>query len=118
MTERQLTCIICPKGCVINVSRGFDGGILNITGNSCARGRMYAETECTNPKRTVTTTMRCTDGGVVAVKTDRPIPKASVMDCMEIINRAEAKLPVHTGDVLLRGVFGSNIVAAAKRPAK
>lgn len=117
MTERQLTCIICPKGCIINVSLCSDGSISNITGNSCARGKMYAETECTNPKRTVTTTMRCTDGGIVAVKTDRPIPKASVMDCMKIINSAEATLPVHTGDVLLRGVFGSNIVATAKRTA-
>ena len=110
--KREMTCIICPVGCCLEVAYD-DTGVLSVTGNTCPRGKKYAETECTHPMRTVTSTVRTQSGGRVAVKTDKPIPKEHVFDCMKIINAHTAKLPVHVGDVLMSDVFGANIVATA-----
>lgn len=120
MTERNMTCIICPMGCSISVK--MEGGeILEIHGNTCKRGAAYAEAEIRHPERTLTTTMRCDDGGRLAVKTDRPIPKSKMTDCMDLINAHTVSLPVSIGDILLENVFGSNIVATQNKagsPAK
>lgn len=112
--ERKLTCIVCPLGCEINVQLA-DKDVVSITGNSCPRGAEYARNECTNPKRTVTSTVRCTDGSLVSVKTDRAIPKEKMAECMALINQAVATLPVTIGDVILADVFGSNVVATQNR---
>lgn len=110
METRELTCIVCPIGCRIKVET--DGGrVVSVSGNGCPRGKMYAEKECVNPERTVTTTMCTNRGTVISVKTDRPIPKDKVFETMKIINAATAELPVRIGDVLVADVFGSNVVA-------
>lgn len=108
--KRELTCIICPRGCTLSVQ--LEGKkVVEIAGNSCRRGEEYAREECCSPKRTVTSTVRCVNGGRIAVKTDRPIPKEHVMDCMKKINAVVASLPVQVGDVLLEEVYGSRLVA-------
>jgi len=112
--EKTLTCIICPMGCTLTVQTE-DKKVLSVAGNTCPRGKEYAETECTNPQRTVTSTVRCTDGSLVSVKTDRPIPKESMAACMVRINQAVATLPIAIGDVILEDVFGSRIVATQNR---
>lgn len=107
---RELICIICPRGCALKVEME-EGKIKSVTGNSCQRGVKYAEDECCNPVRTVTSTVRCDDGRMIAVKTDRPIPKDKVFECMKIINGARVNLPVSIGDVVVDDVFGSKVVA-------
>ncbi len=107
---RELVCIICPRGCNLKVEME-EGKVLSVTGNSCLRGLSYAKDECGNPMRTVTSTVRCDNGRMVAVKTDRPIPKDKIFACMKQINSATAHLPIAIGDVILENVFGSNIVA-------
>ena len=107
---RELVCIICPRGCGLKVEME-EGRILSITGNSCPRGVKYAEDECCNPQRTVTSTVRCDNGRMISVKTDRPIPKDKVFECMKQINGATAHLPIAIGDVIIEDVFGSNVVA-------
>lgn len=112
--ERKLTCIVCPLGCQLTVElNGRE--VVKVEGNTCPRGAEYAKNECTNPQRTVTSTVRCEDGGLVSVKTDRPIPKEKMAECMALINKAVAKLPVAIGDVIVSDVFGSNIVATQNK---
>jgi len=111
---RDLICIVCPKGCPMKVT--LEGKeILNIEGFTCPRGKQYAIDECTSPMRTVTSTARTSNGGVVAVKTDRTIPKELMFDCMKEINKAVATLPVRIGDVLIENVLGTgaNVVITA-----
>ena len=111
---RDLTCIVCPKGCPMKVT--LEGKeILNIEGFTCPRGKQYAIDECTSPMRTVTSTARTSNGGVVAVKTDRTIPKELMFDCMKEINKVVATLPVRIGDVLIENVLGTgaNVVITA-----
>ena len=114
MGMRELTCIVCPIGCSLKAELS-DGKVVSVTGNTCPRGKTYAETECTNPMRTITTTMRCSDGAVVPVKTDCPIPKERMFDTMKIINKTVIDLPISIGDVIIEDVFGSRIVAAANK---
>ena len=113
--EKELTCIICPLGCSLKVSLSEEGKVLDITGNTCIRGADYAKTECTNPQRTLTTTLRCEDGSMIAVKTDRTIPKDKLLEVMQQINSTIVMLPVKMGDVLVENVFGSNIIAVQNR---
>lgn len=112
--EKILTCIVCPLGCELCID--LEGKeIIEIKGNTCNRGKIYAQNECISPKRTVTSTVKCTDGSLLSVKTDQPIPKEKVFDCMKIINQTTATLPVNIGDVIVKDVFGSNIVATQNK---
>ncbi len=112
--ERKLTCIVCPLGCELFVT--LDGkDIVDIKGNTCPRGKVYAQKECTNPERTVTSTVKCSGGGLVSVKTDGTIPKEKMAECMDIINNITIDLPIRVGDVIIEDVFGANIVATQNR---
>ena len=110
MKTRELICIVCPLGCSIKVELDSDK-IVSVTGNTCPRGKMYAEKECVNPERTITTTMRTDMGTVIPVKTDKPIPKNRMFETMDIINGKTVKLPVNIGDILIGNVFGSNVIS-------
>lgn len=89
--------------------------IREITGNTCKKGAAYPEAELCRPVRILTTTMRCEDGRMLSVKTDKPIPKQNLTDCMRLLKTHTVSLPVSVGDVLLRDVFGSNIVATENK---
>ncbi len=110
---KELTCIVCPMGCSLKAEI-INDRVVNITGNTCARGENYAVAEFTDPRRTVTTTIKCDNGKVLPVKTDRAVPKDKMFDCIKIINSNVAHLPISVGDVIIKDVFGSNIVATAK----
>lgn len=112
---RELTCIVCPRGCQMKVSLSDDGAPISVEGNFCKRGVGYANDECTNPKRTVTSTVRCKCGDVVAVKTDRTIPKGKMFEVMTAINSVVAEDCLKIGDVIIENVCdtGANVVATA-----
>ena len=112
--KRELTCIVCPIGCSL-VAEIEDGKVVSVTGNTCPRGKVYAETECISPMRTITTTVRCADGTIVPVKTSVPIPKEKIFEAMELINKKTPHLPISIGDVIIEDVFGSKVVATANR---
>ena len=108
--KRELTCIACPLGCALTVN--LDGKtVISVEGNTCKRGKEYAINECTAPVRTVTTTIKCENGELLSVKTSKPIPKENVFDAMKIINGTVAKLPVNVGDIIIKDLYGSNVVA-------
>ena len=113
--KRELTCIVCPVGCRL-VAEIKDNGEDIVTGNTCPRGKIYAENECTAPMRTITTTVRCESGEILPVKTDSPIPKEKIFEAMKIINNACPVLPIAIEDVIIKDVFGSNVVAVRNMP--
>lgn len=113
--EKELTCIGCPMGCRLTAVLTEQGAFVSISGNTCKIGAQYGQAECTDPRRILTTTVLCDDGGLVSVKTDRAIPKDKLFEAMQMLNRVTVKLPVKMGDVLLENVFGSCIVATRCR---
>ena len=108
--ERNMTCILCPRGCAMTV-RGEVGG-LQVVGNSCPKGEEYAINECTNPVRTVTSTVRVSNrkDTMVSVKTAAPVPKEKMMEVMAQLRSITVSAPVKIGDVILTNVFGTDII--------
>lgn len=115
MKERFLTCIVCPKGCQLKVTLEDDGKISSVEGYTCKRGLVYAEDECTHPKRTVTSTVKLADGTPVAVKTAGAVPKELVFEVMKQINAIRYDGELKIGDVIIKNVCdtGIDVVASA-----
>ena len=109
---RELTCIVCPRGCQLSVELDGDK-VIGVSGNICKRGLGYAEAECTHPERTVTTTVRCASGKVVSVKTSAPVPKGKVFEVMAEINRTVAENGIKIGDVIIANVAGTGVSVVA-----
>lgn len=112
--KKELICIGCPIGCNLMVTLEKDK-VIRVNGNSCKRGVDYCIKECTNPRRIVTTTIKVNNGNLpmVSVKTEKDIPKESIMDCMKEIKKAKLSAPVHIGDILVYNILntGINIIA-------
>ena len=114
---RELTCIVCPKGCQLKVE--LEGKtVVSVTGHTCKRGEAYAQAECTAPMRTITTTAAVVGGGVVPVKTDRTIPKELMFECMAEINKARVSPDAKLGDVVIENVLGTGANVVTTRNAK
>lgn len=109
--NRKLTCIICPRGCTLDVTGEKDS--LTVTGHACRRGRDYAIAECTHPVRTITSSIRVSnrEDCMVSVKTLTPVAKEDIFTVMQAIRSAAAQAPVKTGDVLIENLCGTRIVA-------
>lgn len=107
-----LTCIECPMGCGITVEKDGDK-IVSVTGNTCPRGKMYAENEVTCPRRVLTTTVRAKNGVMIPVKTNKPIKKAEMFSYIETISKSHPSLPIKIGDVIIHDIEeGIDVVAA------
>ncbi len=110
---KNVICITCPKGCHLTVDE--DNGYA-VTGNSCPRGAEYGKNELQHPARVITSTVRIIGaaGPRLPVKTDRPLPKEKMFQCMELLNGITARAPVHVGQVLAANILDTdvNIVAS------
>jgi len=115
MISKNIICTVCPLGCGIDVSLSDKNEILEIRGQGCKRGLSYAQAECLAPARVLTTTVKVEGGGsrLVPVKSDGPLPKDLLLDCMEVIDNVSVKAPVKIGDIVFRNILdtGINIVA-------
>ena len=111
MNSVNLTCVECPLGCALTVNLE-QGKVVSVSGNTCPRGKVYAESEVVCPKRVLTTTVKTLDGRILAVKTDNPVPKQDLMKLMQKINCVVASTPVKIGDIIINNlVDGVNLVA-------
>lgn len=104
----HLICIVCPKGCHLNVDE--ENGY-RVTGNSCPRGAEYGKKELTHPTRVLTSTVRITDANHrrCPVKTEHAIPKELMFDAMKCLNRVELHSPVHRGDIIISDLLGTGV---------
>lgn len=106
---KEITCIGCPMGCRIT-AQIEDGKILSIEGYTCNIGKKYAQEELTVPKRMVTGLIRVRgQERPLPVKTSKPIEKSKVFDCLEEIRNHAVTLPVHSGEVLIPHVCGTDV---------
>lgn len=115
MNTIELTCIGCPLGCPLTVTMEANE-VVEVKGNTCPKGAIYAKKEVTNPTRIVTSTVRVTGGTcpMVNVKTASDIPKDKIFACVETLKSVVLTAPVKIGDIVLENVAetGVNIVAA------
>ena len=118
---RELICIGCPLGCPLTVEmKGTE--VVSVTGNTCPNGDRYARKEVTDPRRTVTSTVRVLGGilPVVSVKTAQDIPKNKIFDCMQELATIRVKAPVREGDVIVSNIVdtGVSVIATKEIPTE
>ena len=111
-TTKKMTCIVCPMGCALEAELDDSGAVVSVSGNTCKRGENYARTELTDPRRTLTSTVKL-DGSAhdrfLPVKTDGGIPKDKLFVAMEVLSAITAKVPVRRGDVLAEDFLGEGV---------
>jgi CxxC motif-containing protein len=112
-----VTCIVCPKACVVRVFES-DGGFVT-EGAECARGREYAITEVKAPRRIFTSTVPVSGGetGRVSVRTSGAIPRDSWPAAQATVRGMRADAPVRLGDILFRDFVEKGIDLVATRDA-
>ena len=101
----ELTCVVCPAGCRMTAELDENGCVISVKGNTCPRGKTYAESEITHPVRTLTSTVTVVlaDGktAMLPVRTSKPIPKEALFEAMDKIREMTVSAPVRMGDVLV-----------------
>ena len=115
--KKEMTCIVCPRGCTVTVEVDEDNQIKTVTGNTCNRGENYARNEITHPMRQLTSTVKI-EGTLyprLPVILSDTIPKERMFDVMQEINRVNVTAPVNRGDVVLQNVCGLNVDVLASR---
>ncbi len=109
--NRELTCIICPRGCALQVE--VNGDEVKVAGNACPKGAVYGHDEYLHPTRTVTSIVRVSnrEDTMVSVKTEAPIPKEHIFDLMQILRKKTVQAPIAIGDVVCDNVYGTRVIA-------
>lgn len=104
---KELICIVCPNGCHLQV----DETALAVTGNKCVRGLAFAKDEMTNPKRSLTSTVRTTVIGypVISVRTNGDVPKKLIPEIMGILKKAVIADYCPSGTVVVNNILGTGV---------
>lgn len=107
---RKITCIVCPVGCQIDITED-----LKISGNQCKRGEAYAKQEMIDPRRMITTTLQTTSLSCprLSVKTNQPLPKDKIFECLHILHSMIISNNVKIGDIIVSNILktGVDIIA-------
>ena len=116
MEKRELTCIGCPLGCSITVTMNGTE-IVDVTGNTCKKGDIYARKEVTNPTRIVTSTVQVSGGisPTVSCKTKEDIPKGKIFAVTEALKGVSVNAPIAIGDVVFADVAGTGVDMVATK---
>jgi CxxC motif-containing protein len=107
---KEFICIECPKGCHLKIDDE-----LNVTGNTCPRGKKYAINEVTCPKRVITSTAVIKSKLVarLPVMSENEVPKEKMFDVVNEIAKLRLEAPIKCRQVVIENVCdtGVNIIA-------
>ena len=106
--KKELTCVICPNGCTIEIELDTAGKITAVKNASCPKGKAYAEQELTCPQRTIASSVRVEGGELplASVRLTKPIPKGRIFDAMAQICKITLRAPVSAGTTVIRHILG------------
>ena len=109
---KEFICIECPKGCRLKVDDE-----MNVTGNTCIRGKTYAINELTCPKRVITSTVVIASKLVsrMPVMTENEVPKEKMFDIVKALDDVRLVAPVKCRDVVIENVCGTGVNIIATR---
>ena len=113
--KKEIICTVCPRGCHIQVE-GEGDKVLSVEGQGCKRGLEYASAEYAHPVRILTTTVKL-DGqnDLLPVRSNAPVPKEKLFDCMEVIRATAVKAPVARYDVVIKDICGCGVDIVATK---
>ena len=102
--NEKYTCVVCPNGCLIEVSKS------GISGYKCEKGIAWVKQELENPMRTVTSNVLVHGGDFInaSVRTTRPIFLSDVPKLMKMISDIRIDAPAEIGQLLLSQPMGIN----------
>lgn len=107
---REFTCIMCPIGCDITAQWEDDQRAeeIQVTGNTCPKGREYALQELVNPMRNIASSVLVENGELplASVRLTKVIPREKIFDVMEEIKKIKLTAPVKAGQVVIENVLG------------
>ena len=113
--DREIICTVCPRGCHILV-KGDGKNIESIEGYGCKRGEVYAQSEYVNPVRILTTTVKVSDKDeLLPVRSNAPISKSKILECMEVIKGVYVKAPIKRYDVVVKDILGTGVDIVATK---
>ena len=115
-TTEEMICVTCPMGCTLTVTHENET-VLNVEGNACPRGLKYIESELSDPRRMVATTVRVKGGlhPLVPVYTAEPFPKPRIFELLDALREVEVDAPVTIEQVVLDDALGTGIDVVASR---
>ncbi|MBQ3214114.1 MAG: DUF1667 domain-containing protein [Clostridia bacterium] len=102
----EFTCIMCPVGCTLNVTK--QGENIIVKGNGCPRGEIYGKNEITLPKRMITTIKKY-KGATISLKTSEAIDKTLINNVLKEIDKVEEPKKINIGDILIKNIFNTNV---------
>jgi CxxC motif-containing protein len=111
----EIICVACPKGCRLEI-RKIDGEII-VANEGCKRGREYAISEITDPRRMVATTVNIDKGShpLLPVYTASPFPKGRITELLAALRSVCVTAPVHVNQIILANALGTGIDVIASR---
>lgn len=114
--KKEIICTVCPRGCHMMVE-GEGDKVLNVEGYSCKRGLEYASAEYAHPVRILTTLVKIAgvDNDLLPVRSNQPLSKEKLFDCMDVIRATSVKLPVKRYDVIVPNICGTGVDIVATK---
>lgn len=112
--KTELTCIICPNSCQLEIESEYTADgiplIHNIRGAFCPKGVEYARQEILSPCRTISTSVAVLHGDLplASVRLTNPIPKERIFDAITEIKSHVLEAPVSAGTILISQILGYN----------
>lgn len=108
-----MTCIGCPMGCALEVTKGPAGEIA-VTGAGCGRGVAYARQESIAPKRMVTGLVAVRGTRIpLSVKTAAPVAKEKISAVLACLRAVTVDRPIRIGQVILPNLCGTGVALVA-----
>lgn len=114
MEEKKLICIGCPLGCELCAVLER-GEVISVTRKYLASAEMLIQKELVSPERTVTSTVKMSDGRMLPVRTKTDIPKAKVLECVRELKHVVVEAPVETGQIIVQDIAGTNVPVIATK---
>ena len=112
---KNITCIVCPNGCELSIEKA--GEEWKVTGQKYNKGVEFALEEMTNPKRSITSTVRTVfpDMARLPVRTSKDVPKDMILPIMREINKIKLDRSLHGGDIIIPNVLdtGADIISCS-----
>lgn len=88
---------------------------IGVSGQKCAKGKDYAIQELLNPTRVLTATIKIKEGvlPLLPVRTNLPILKDKIFECIRNLSRLEVKAPTKMGETILKNIAdtGSDLIS-------
>jgi CxxC motif-containing protein len=113
---RRFVCIVCPRGCALEVDVDGAGGgataaVLALRGNACKRGDEYGRREILDPRRILTTTVRASglSRRRLSVRSAAEVPLRRFIEAVRALDAVAVTASVKCGDVIVTDLIGLGV---------